>query len=101
MTNLEHETVDLMTLLPENFAEVQHMTKINAKKEVMEIFNTELQKLTTRRNVSAKSKDYTMIFNICVHMLEDKNMLVYLEAIRSIELLSQILGQQIKQVKVK
>lgn len=48
-----------------------------------------------------KNKDYTVIFNICVHMLEDKNMLVYLEAIRSIELLSQLLGQQIKQIKVK
>lgn len=29
-----------------------------------------------------------MLFNICIHMLEDKNMLVYLEAIRNIELLS-------------
>lgn len=48
-----------------------------------------------------KNKDYTMLFNISVHMLEDKNMLVYLEAIRNIELLSQLLGQQIKQVKVK
>lgn len=64
------------------------MTKINAKKEIMEQFNTELNKLIQRKNVHVKSKDYTMLFNISVHMLEDKNMLVYLEAIRNIELLS-------------
>lgn len=77
------------------------MSKINAKKEIMEQFNTELQKLANRRNVTVKNKDYTMVFNISMHMLEDKNMLVYLEAIRNIELLSQLLGQQIKQTRVK
>lgn len=89
-TILIHDTeqVDLLSLVPENFQEIPYLTKINAKKELMEQFNTELQKLTQRRALHVKSKDYTMLFNICVHMLEDKNMLVYLEAIRNIELLS-------------
>lgn len=42
MTSLDHETIDLLTLLPENFQEIPYVTKINAKKEVMEQFNTEL-----------------------------------------------------------
>ena len=38
----ELDQVDLLALAPENFNELQHLTKINQKKEVMELFNTEL-----------------------------------------------------------
>lgn len=38
-----------------------------------------------------KNKDYSFILNVVFHLLEEKNMLVYLEAIRSVELLT-ILG---------
>ena len=58
----------------------------------MENFNTELTKLTGRKNLVIKNKDYTLIYNTCIHMLEDKNMLVYMEAIRNVELLSMLLG---------
>jgi hypothetical protein len=68
----------------------------------MEQFNNELSKLVARRkSITIKNKDYTMIFNTAVHILEDKNMLVYLEAIKNVELLSNLLGQQLKQPKVK
>lgn len=62
----------------------------------MEQFNAELAKLVGRKNLVIKSKDYTVIYNTAIHMLEDKNMLVYLEAIRNVELLSMLLGQQLK-----
>lgn len=42
LTSNENEQVDLLTLLPENFQEIPYMTKINAKKEIMEQYNTEL-----------------------------------------------------------
>lgn len=38
-----------------------------------------------------KNKDYSFILNVVFHLLEEKNMLVYLEAIKSVELLT-ILG---------
>lgn len=90
------DQVDLLTLLPDNFSEIPYVTQINAKKKVMENFNTELTKLTGRKNLVIKNKDYTLIYNTCIHMLEDKNMLVYMEAIRNVELLSMLLGQGLK-----
>jgi hypothetical protein len=63
---------------------------------MMEQFNSELVKLVGRKNLVIKNKDYTVIYNTSIHMLEDKNMLVYLEAIRNVELLSMLLGQQLK-----
>jgi len=36
-------------------------------------------------------KDYSSIFNIVVHMLEDPNMLVFIEAIKMIEYLAVLL----------
>lgn len=32
--------------------------------------------------------EYTQIFNTMIHMLEDKNMLVFMEAIKTVELLA-------------
>ena len=50
-----------------------------------------------------KTKDYTLIFNTVMHMLEDKNMLVFLEAIKTVELLANLLGKDnsLKPIKVK
>lgn len=44
-----------------------------------------------------------MIFNTVIHMLEDKNMLVFLEGIKTVELLANFLGplNYMKQAKVK
>ena len=46
-------------------------------------------------------KDYTLVFNTMMHMLEDKNMLVFLEAIKTVELLVSLLGKELKALKVK
>ena len=55
----------------------------------MELFNIELGKVMEKgSNVLIKQKDYSLIFNTVLHMLEDKNMLVFLEAIKSVELLA-------------
>ena len=50
-----------------------------------------------------KNRDYTVIFNTVIHMLEDKNMLVYLEGIKTVELLANLIGplNYLKQAKVK
>jgi len=49
--------------------------------------------------VIIKQKDYSNIYNTLVHMLEEKNMLVFLEAIKTIEFLAQLLKSQLKKVK--
>ena len=50
-----------------------------------------------------KNKDYMIIINTIIHMLEDKNMLVFVEAIKTVELLAKILGPHnlIKTAKIK
>ena len=37
-----HEVVDLLSLIPEDFAEIQYAPQINTKKKSMELFNSEL-----------------------------------------------------------
>jgi hypothetical protein len=44
-----------------------------------------------------KIKDYSTILNIVIHMLEDPNMLVFIEAIKMTEHMCQLLKSNIKQ----
>ena len=74
----------------------------------MEQFNQELAKLVQQQGKGTnqsivKMKDYTLVFNTMMHMLEDKNMLVFLEAIKTVELLTNLLGKDnsLKPIKVK
>ena len=101
------EPVDLLNLIPENFAEIPYLAQINVKKRSMESFNSELAKLLASNprpgSVPIKQRDYTMIINTVVHMLEDKNMLVFLEGIKTVELLAILIGplNYLKQAKLK
>lgn len=66
----------------------------------MEALNLEMSKIVEKgSHAVVKTKDYSMILNIVFHMLEDKNMLVFMEAIKSVELLTIL--QQLKKEKVK
>ena len=78
----------------------------------MESFNQELEKLVVKQNAQTsafegestsivKIKDYSGIFNIVVHMLEDPNMLVFIEAIKTVEFLAILLRSSIKSPKMK
>ena len=67
----------------------------------MEAFNNELLKVSEKKNSQVKNKDYTPIYNTVIHMLEDKNILVFKEAIRTVELLSILLQNNLKAPKVK
>lgn len=62
----------------------------------METFNNELIKLAEKSNVIVKTKDFTNILNTVQHMLEDKNMLVFLEAIKTVELLAILIGPKLQ-----
>ena len=100
------EPIDLLAFLPENFSEIAYVTQINVKRKSMAHLNAELEKHAPkgrRGTIQVKNKDYTLIFNTVIDMLGDKNMLVFLEAIKTVELLSDILGplQMIKQAKAK
>ena len=88
------EPIDLLNLIPDNFNEIPYISQINVKKRSMESFNGELSKLVGGRpgSVAIKNKDYTLIYNTVAHMLEDKNMLVFVEAIKTVELLSILIG---------
>ena len=94
--------VDLLSLIPDNFNEIAYISQINQKKKGMEAFNTELEKLALKKQVpSIVNKDYTMIYNVVTHMLEDSNALVFMEAIKTVELLSILMGKQLKQQKLR
>lgn len=92
--------VDLSSIIPDNFSEIPYITQINAKKKVMETFNNELERLVTKKSPVA-NKDYNLIFNVVTHMLEDSNALVYMEAIKTVEYLSILMGKAIKQQKLR
>ena len=92
--------VDLSSIVPDNFSEIPYITQINAKKKVMETFNNELEKLVSKKCPVA-NKDYNLIFNVVTHMLEDSNALVYMEAIKTVEYLSILMGKAIKQQKMR
>jgi Required for nuclear transport of RNA pol II C-terminus 1 len=92
--------VDLTSIIPDNFSEIPYITQINAKKKVMETFNNELERLVTKKSPVA-NKDYNLIFNVVTHMLEDSNALVYMEAIKTVEYLSILMGKAIKQQKMR
>lgn len=92
--------VDLSSIIPDNFSEIPYITQINAKKKVMETFNNELERLVTKKSPVA-NKDYNLIFNVVTHMLEDSNALVYMEAIKTVEYISILMGKAIKQQKMR
>jgi hypothetical protein len=52
---------DLLSYLPENFAEIPYISAINTKKKVMEAFNSDLEKIVKkpRQTYSVLNKDYT------------------------------------------
>ncbi len=63
----------------------------------MEQFNTELSKILQQNEPQIKlNKDYSQIYNIIVHMLEDANMLVFNEAIKAVEHLAILMKSSIK-----
>lgn len=95
------EVFDLTILVPDDFNEIPYTNAINTKKKAMEQFNTELQKIVDKGPAaSIKQKDYSSLLNIIFHMLEDKNMLVFCEAMKSVELMSK-LDQLKNQAKTK
>jgi hypothetical protein len=99
-TSVNTVEVDLSSIVPDNFSEIPYITQINAKKKVMETFNNELEKLVTKKCPVA-TRDYNLIFNVVTHMLEDSNALVYMEAIKTVEYLSILMGKAIKQQKMR
>ena len=79
----------------------------------MEQFNQELESLVHKQSQQTSAfegeqlsivklnKDYSSILNIVVHMLEDPNMLVFIEAVKTVEYLALLLKQTIKTAKMK
>ena len=89
--------VDLTSLVGEEWDDITYQTNIKAKQKCIEGFNAELTKLLNNRdNTQIKQKDYTSIFNTIQHMIEEKNMLVFVEAIFTIEQLANLLGNNFK-----
>ena len=48
-----------------------------------------------------KIKDYSVILNVTTHILEDPNMLVFIEGIKTVEYLSILISSQLKGPKIK
>jgi hypothetical protein len=108
----EQQQIDISNLTPENFSEIPYINQINVKRKSMEQFNQELEKLVAKQQAQTsafdgestsviKIKDYVSIFNIVIHMLEDPNMLVFIEGIKTVEYLAVLLRSAIKSAKMK
>lgn len=109
----EQQQIDIANLVPENFSEIPYVSQINVKRRTMEQFNQELGALVSKQaaqtsafegealSVVKLNRDYTQIFNIVIHMLEDPNMLVFIEAIKTVEHLAYLLRSSIKLSKMK
>ena len=69
----------------------------------MESFNHELEKLRQKagQDMIIKQKDYSSIFNVTSSLLEDPNMLVFIEAIKTVEHLAFLLRSTLKKEKGK
>jgi len=72
----------------------------------MEQLNSDLENLVKKQGndpepIVKLSKDYSPIFNVVVHMMEDPNMLVFIEGIKMIEMLACLLKNSIKSSKMK
>ena len=67
----------------------------------MEQLNQELEKICALQSqeriegqivTTIKTKDYSVIFNVTTHILEDPNMLVFIEGIKTVEYLSILIS---------
>ena len=76
----------------------------------MEQLNQELEKICAMQNQEriegqnitlVKTKDYSLILNVTTHILEDPNMLVFIEGIKAVEYLSILISSQLKGPKIK
>lgn len=75
------------------------MESLNA--ELVKLVKKQLEADAKNQEQVVKNKDYTQIYNTLVHMLEEPNMLVFIEAIKMVEYLSIICRGSIKQAKMK
>jgi hypothetical protein len=104
--DLDTVSQDLFLLVPENFFEIAYVNQISMKRKAMEAFNSELSKLAKKqlildqRDSDAESvvklKDYSQVLNVVVHILEDPNMLVFIEGIKTVEYFSILCKGSIK-----
>ena len=66
----------------------------------MEELNVDLDKLRSK-NTQVKIRDYSHIYNVTASLLEDPNMLVFIEAIKMVEHLAALLKNNLKKEKAK
>ena len=73
---------DLNTLVPANFTKMKFITDTNQRKRLLENLNTKLEHTSL-----LEGRDYTQIINIIVHSIEESNVLLFTESIKTVDLL--------------
>lgn len=76
-SNIITETVDLYSILPNEFFEIPYITALKSKREILENLNKKLADY-----ISVKDREYKEVLNIVNYTIDDTNVLVNLEGIK-------------------
>ncbi|CAG9325941.1 unnamed protein product [Blepharisma stoltei] len=74
---------DLISLTPQGFFETPYTADIKSKREIMGKFIQAIEK----PGIMFEMKDYGTVINTLLHLVENTNVLVYMEAMKAIEIL--------------
>ena len=85
----DNSKIDLINLVSEGFDKLPYVTQIQEKKnKLVDLYNKLYNAFISSRSIS--DGDNYKIYNVLVLMLEDTNTLVFVEAIRIVELLAKM-----------
>ena len=95
------QKVDLMSILPEKYLEVPYLLKQDEKQRKLEELNKNIEAIYGQGGEIDGSKDCSFILQIITLMLEDQNILINGEAIKTIRHLIRIFSRGIPLNKLK
>lgn len=92
--NADDNKLDLSSIVPLDFDKLPYVNQIMEKNKALKEFSYKLQDAIDMQKTMSNEDNYK-VYNTLVLMLEDSNVLVYLEAIKIIELLSKLQDKNI------
>ena len=95
------QRVELSSLLPDKYLEVPYLTNKNDKHQKLEEFNDNIQGVYSKGGEIEGNKDCSVILQILTLMLEDQNILINGEAVKTMRHLMRIFSRAIPLNKLK
>eukprot|EP01022_Parablepharisma_sp_SALTPOND_P001224 TRINITY_DN105882_c3_g1_i1.p1 TRINITY_DN105882_c3_g1~~TRINITY_DN105882_c3_g1_i1.p1 ORF type:complete len:1846 (-),score=222.99 TRINITY_DN105882_c3_g1_i1:107-5644(-) len=94
------EAVNLYECISEDIMKLVYVTKAEEKKSKMEELNEVLQDVV-QRNARVEKKDYSGLLQVLCTLLEDTNIFLQLEVLKSLQLLATLLNKDLQAHKPK